>query len=101
MHPNVTITEVTDPEEIAKARVQCEKFERNLAWLAEHATEVYSHRGKVICIAGQELFVADTAEEVLALAKAAHPEDEGRFTRIIPKKKVPRIYGNRWCVATV
>jgi hypothetical protein len=77
-----------------------DKFERNWAWLEANSKEVYSHRGKIICIAGQELFVADTTEEVLALAQAAHPDDEGRFTRIIPKERGPRIYGSRWRLAT-
>jgi hypothetical protein len=30
----------------------------------------------------------------MALAKAAHPEDEGRFLRYIPREKVPRIYAH-------
>jgi len=38
------------------------------------------------------LFVADTATEAVAKAKAAHPEDQGWFTRYIPKEKVARIY---------
>ena len=89
----VVMEEVTDPEEIAKARAQRERFDRNAAWLQAHAGEVYTrYRGKCICIAGEELFVADTPEEVIAQAAAAHPEDDGRFTRIIPREKVARIY---------
>jgi hypothetical protein len=85
--------EVTDPVELAKARARQEQFERNLAWFDAQASEIYArHRGKCLCIAGQELFVADTAEEALALAAAAHPDDEGRFTRYIPKQKMARIY---------
>jgi hypothetical protein len=40
------------------------------------------------------LFVADTPKQVLALAKAAHPEDEGRFTRYIPRQNLTRIYAH-------
>lgn len=47
-----------------------------------------------ICIAGQELFAADTAEEALALARTAHPEDDGRILRYIPRERVPRIYAD-------
>jgi hypothetical protein len=36
--------------------------------------------------------VADTTKEAIALATAAHPDDEGWFTRYIPKEKVPRVY---------
>jgi len=100
MHPPVantqilvTMEEVTDPVELAKARARDERFERNWTWFEAHAADIYaSHRGRCICIAGEELFVADTPEEVLVLAIAAHPEDDGRFTRIIPREKVPRVY---------
>ena len=84
--------EVTDPEELAKAHAQDERFARNSAWLQAHIPEVYSrYRGKCICVAGEELFVADTPEEVIAMAEAAHPEDDGSFIRYIPKEKMARI----------
>ena len=93
--PPVVMEEVTDPEELAKAGVQRERFDRNSAWLQAHVMEVYSrYRGKCICIAGEELFVADSPEEALALAIAAHPNDNGRFLRYIPREKVARIYAN-------
>jgi hypothetical protein len=92
----IVMEEVTDPVELAKARAQEERFERNWAWFQAHAAEIYSrHRGHVYCVAGQELFVADTPEEVLALAQAAHPDDDGRFTGYIPKERAYRIYANR------
>jgi hypothetical protein len=86
----VLVEEETDPIEVARARARHERFDRNWAWLEQHAADVYRHRGKVIAIAGQELFVGDTTDEVLARAKAAHPEDDGLFTRIIPKDRGPR-----------
>ncbi|MBM3302052.1 MAG: hypothetical protein FJY85_19140 [Deltaproteobacteria bacterium] len=89
----VVMEEVTDSEEIARARSQRESFDRNSAWPQSHVSEVYSqHRGKYICVAGEDLFVAETAKEAIVLARAAHPEDEGWFTRYIPKEKVARIY---------
>jgi hypothetical protein len=67
----------------------------NAAWLQAHAAEVCTrYRGKCICIAGEELFVADTPEEAIAQAAAAHPEDDGRFVRYIPREKLARIYAN-------
>jgi hypothetical protein len=85
--------EVTDPVELAEAQTQREQFDRNSAWLQAHASEIYPrHRGKCICVAGEELFVAETASEALAKATAAHPHDKGRFVHYIPKQKVPRIY---------
>jgi hypothetical protein len=88
------MTEITDPEELAQAKARREKFERNWAWLEAHASEVYSHRGKVICVAGQELFVSDTTAEVLEKAKATHPEDDGWFTLYVPLTRNARIYAH-------
>ena len=91
--PAVIMEEVTDPEEIAKAQAQRERFDRNWAWFQAHVPEIYSQqRGKCICIAGEELFAADTPKEAIALATAAHPEDEGRFVHYIPREKIIRIY---------
>jgi hypothetical protein len=95
--PKFVLEEMTDPVELAKARARRERFDRNAAWLQAHAQEVYSqNRGKHICIAGEELFVADSAPEALALGRAAHPDDEGAFVPYIPREKLPRIYTNRW-----
>jgi hypothetical protein len=91
----IVMEEITDPEELAKARAQRERFDRNSAWLQAHIAEIYArYRGKCICIAGEELFVADTPEEALALATAAHPEDDGRFLRYIPREKLDPIYAH-------
>ena len=93
--PPIIMEEVTDPVELQKAREQDERFERNWAWFEAHAAEIYAqHRGKCICIAGEELFVADTPEEALALAVSAHPNDDSRFTRLIPQEKIARIYAD-------
>ena len=91
----IVMEEVTDPEELAKARAQRERFDRNSNWLQAHIAEIYArYRGKCICIAGEELFVAETPEEALARATAAHPEDDGRFLRYIPREKLDRIYAH-------
>jgi hypothetical protein len=91
----IIMEEVTDPEELAKAQRQHKRFERNWAWFMTHTIEVYTrYRGKCICIAEEELFAADTPEEALALATAAHPEDTGRFVHYIPRERMVRIYAN-------
>ena len=90
---DIVMEQVTDPEALAKAGVQRERFDRNSAWLQAHISEVYSkHRGKFICVAGEGLFVADTVKEAIARATAAHPDDDGWFTWYIPKEKLPRVY---------
>ena len=85
---------VTDPPELALARPsQPRQLERNLAWLGRRASEVYcQHRGQCICISGEQVFAANSAREAVALAKRAHPDDQGRFVRYVPREKVPRIY---------
>jgi hypothetical protein len=93
--PTVIMEEVTDPEELAKARVRRERFDRNWAWFQAHVPEIYSqHRGKCIGIASEELFAADTPEEIIAWATTTHPEDEGWFIHYIPREKVVRIYAH-------
>ena len=86
---------IDDPVELAVAREQWERFDRNSAWLQANSTEIYAgHRGKCVCIAGEEAFVADTPKEALTLATAAHPDDDGRFLIYVPREKGPRIYAN-------
>jgi hypothetical protein len=90
---SIEIPERVNPDEAEHARRQHERFLRNAAWLNAHAAEVYCrHRGKVICVAGEELFVGETSEQVLASARNAHPNDDGAFFRYIPLEHVPRIY---------
>ena len=90
--PPIIMEEVTDPIELAKAQAQWERCDRNTAWLQAHAAEIYPRcRGKCICIAGEELFVADTPEQAWALAIAVHPEDGGRFMHYIPREQLTRI----------
>jgi hypothetical protein len=85
----ILMEQVTDAVELAKARVQREQFDRNVAWLQAHVAEVYKrYRGKCICMAGEELFVADSTKEAITSAIAAHPEDAGWFTRYIPNERV-------------
>jgi hypothetical protein len=93
---------VTDPEELARAHAQDERFERNWKWFEAHAPDIYrTHRGKCYCVAGQELFVADTPEEVLAQARSTHPDDDGFFIGRIPLEKAYRIYAHTRRLALV
>jgi len=93
--PAIVMQEVTEPQELAEARARRNRFDRNEAWLQARAAEIYKcHRGRYICIAGEDLFVADTPEAAYASAKSAHPEDDGLFVRYIPKEKLPRVYAD-------
>jgi hypothetical protein len=94
---NLVMEEVTDPVELAKARVRWAQVERNADWLKAHAQEIYAkYGGKCICVAGQELFVADDPVAVVAQARAAHPEDGGFLFRYLPAHNQPRIYAYRY-----
>ena len=93
--PTIVMEEITDPAILAEAEARRERFDRNFGWFQAHVDEIFSqYRGKCICIAGQELFVADTALKAIALARAAHPDDDGRFTYCVPKEKAVRIYAS-------
>ncbi|MFT3878305.1 MAG: hypothetical protein QM703_01435 [Gemmatales bacterium] len=90
--PPIVMEEITDPEFIAGHRRRIAAWEKNLSWMNAHVDEVYAkHKGKCICVAGQELFAADTPQEARALAKAAHPNDEEIYSRYIPRNNQPRI----------
>jgi len=93
----VVMEEMTDQREIAEAQRHHERAERNQAWLQAHVPEIYSrYRGKCICVAGEELFVAETPEAVLAQARAAHPEENGSIIiRYIPQKRMAWVYANQ------
>lgn len=93
--PPIVMEIVTDPDEIARAKIQDEQASRNLAWMQTQSVEFWDqHRGKCVCVAGQEAFVADDSREAVALARAAHPDDDGYFVKYIPIKKVARIYAH-------
>ena len=89
----VVMEEVTSPDEISRSRNRRAQFDRNWAWFSGRAAEVYqAHRGKIICVSGEELFVGATTAEVVAAARAAHPDDDGRFTLIVPPEPMERVY---------
>jgi hypothetical protein len=87
------IEEVTDPNEIARARAQSERHRRNTDWLQAHWAEVLPQaRGKFLAVAGQEAFIADTPAEAWAWVDTMHPEDNGAIVEYIRLEKGPRIY---------
>ena len=89
----LVMEEVTDPDELARAQAQRERFDRNADWLQAHAAEVYArHRGRCICVAGETLFVADTPAEARAMGAAGYPNDDGLFVQYISGEKLARIY---------
>jgi len=99
--PKLVIEEVTDPVEIARHREQDEQFQRNLDWIESHWSDILpAAYGKYVAVAGQQAFVADSPQDARALAEAAHPNDKGIWVHYLRRPGGPRIYGNRWPMAS-
>ncbi|HEX7448980.1 MAG TPA: hypothetical protein VF306_15615 [Pirellulales bacterium] len=89
------LEEVTDPALIERSRIAFARAKLNSDWLAAHWPDLLpSARGQYVAVAGQEAFIADTAQEAWRLAEAAHPEDPGAFVKYVVARKGPRIYAN-------
>lgn len=81
--PEKVITELTSNE---KRLVQ--QFHADFQWFAEHSHELsMKYKGKVVAVAHQELFVADSWEEAMRLAKEKYPEAQPVVMEI-PRTKV-------------
>jgi hypothetical protein len=94
--PLMILEEFTEQEYLDAAWARRKRYDQNWDWFQAHVPDIYqAHRGKVICVAGQELFVADDPLAAEALGRAAHPEDDGLFVKYIPLKKLVRIYANQ------
>jgi hypothetical protein len=92
----LTLEEVNDPTVIARCRAQDERVKRNSDWLQAHWAELLPQaRGKFVAVAGQEAFIADTADTAWRMARAAHPEDDGAISQYVFPQGGPRIYANR------
>jgi glutathione S-transferase len=88
----VQFIEVTDPDELARIGAQQERFKKNTNYWNAHAANLFDqHRGRYVCVAGEQFFIADTAIAAQTLALAAHPEDDGRFLVHVPREKLVRI----------
>ena len=51
--------------------------------------------GRIVSVRRENKGLTKSLNEALALARAAHPEDDGRFTRYIPLERTPRIYAHQ------
>ena len=91
--PTVTIYKLPDPQEIAEMAELKRKGDINHAAFEKLIPEIDKNcRDKFDCVAGGQLFVADSSEEVLAMSTAAFPDDNAFVFHYIPKYKLPRIY---------
>jgi hypothetical protein len=102
MPENVLTMEVVEPADVnPQDRAQLERFKQNSEWLQSHWADLLPQaRGKLLAVAGQEAFIADTPEEARALARAAHPEDDGVLSQYVFPNTWPRIYAYHGQVAS-
>lgn len=99
--PKVVITEITDPEHVAKSQAQFARGRLNADWLAAHWPDLMPQvRGKFLAVAGQEAHIADTLDEACAWAKTAHPEDDGALVQYVSDFDGPCIYACHGPMAT-
>lgn len=85
--------EYVSPEDNAPNLASDEQFRRNSEWLSAHWSDLLPGvRGRFIAVAGEEPFVADSPEEAIALARAAHPDDEGILIQYVIPERGWRIY---------
>lgn len=91
----ITIEEVTDPQEIAKAQAQHERHGRNVDWLESHWDSLLPQaRGCFVAVANQQAFIAEMPEEAWAWIRTNHPNDDGAFVHHVPARKGWRIYAH-------
>ena len=94
--PEVTVTEVTDPNEIARFQRQDARHRRNLEWLEAHWIDLLPlARGRFVVVAGEQGHVTDSPEAAWEWAKKNHPEDDGAIVHFVPLKKAWRVYAHR------
>ena len=90
--PQFKLTEVTNPDEIARFHRVEEQGRANSEWLQARWVDLLpAARGKFLAVAGQQAFVADTGSEAEALACAAHPDDEGILVQYVLPNRGPGI----------
>ena len=100
--PKTLIEQVDDAAEIDRVRAQVQRGRQNSEWLASHWADLLPNaRGRFVAVAGQEAFVADTAEEAWGRAKGTHPNDDGAFVQYVIPTVGPRVYANRCLLASV
>jgi uncharacterized protein YbdZ (MbtH family) len=91
---SVTVELATDPAEMERtqayerARASDRRLKPNLDYLNARWDELRPREcGRYVAVAGQELFVADTYQEALDMARAAHPDDDGYWVQCVTPMK--------------
>ena len=75
--PVFQIEEVNDPVEVARCKAQESRPDATATGSNRIGPTCCPGAGKFVAVAGQQAFIADTPEEAWAMAREAHPEDDG------------------------
>ncbi len=63
------------------------RLKKNLDWLNARWDDLLPRtRGKFVAVAGQEVFIADTYQAAMDLARAAHPDDDAAWVQRVPEE---------------
>jgi hypothetical protein len=96
--PELTVTFGSPPTGAAAEAIRAreERSRRNSQWLQAHWGQLLPQaRGKFVAVAGEEAFIADTAQRSWAWAQAKHPEDDTATVQYVDPRPGPKIYANR------
>jgi len=90
--PAREVSDLTDPALIARINEVSAACARNRAWLDANIDALLpGARGKVVVVAGQEAFIADTYVEARGRAEARHPDDPGPLVERFPLVDLERV----------
>jgi hypothetical protein len=79
--------------EVIRARE--ERARKNSQWLQTHWDQLLPQAlGKFLAVAGEEAFIADTAQQAWAAAAQKHPEDDTATVQYVSPRSGPRVYAN-------
>jgi hypothetical protein len=92
--PKTSVKEVTDSQEAARSRARQEQERREMHWLTAHWPDILPQAyGKYVAVVDEQFFIADTAEQAVALAQAAHPDQDGILAQYVFPPGGARLYG--------
>jgi hypothetical protein len=90
--PPREVSDLTDPALISRINEVAAACARNRAWFDANIDALLpGARGKVVIVAGQEAFIADTYAEARERAEARHPGDPGPYVERIPLVDLDRV----------
>ncbi len=93
--PPLTIEFGPPPANPEKILARMERGRRNDAWIQAHWGDFLPQGlGKHLAVAGEEGFLADSAEEAWEWARRTHPEDDSATVQYLNPYQGPKIYAN-------